>query len=337
MDGFAVRILAWHQRNGRHDLPWQVQDPYIRWVAEVMLQQTTVTVAIPYFLRFRSRFPSVTALAQASLDEVLALWAGLGYYARARNLHAAAGLIISRHGGMFPQTLPELTALPGIGLSTAGAILSFAFEIPAPILDANVRRVLRRYHGIKARDAAAIRVLWRYAEAYTPRQAPGRYAQAIMDLGALVCKKTPNCGLCPVAQGCAYEGEDMVLVRPPKPERAVIMAIVRNGSGEILLIRRPSEGVWGGLWSLPECQALTDLSAHLADLGIEGQAEAPYPVARHVFTHFALSITPVLVTLLRGMPRLCENSDMMWYNGRDAGPGMPAPVRRLLNRVMEVV
>lgn len=332
MDDFAARVLAWYDRSGRHDLPWQVPDPYVRWVAEVMLQQTTVAAAIPYFLRFRSRFPSVEALAQASLDEVLALWAGLGYYARARNLHAAAGLLMSRHSGVFPRSLGELTALPGIGLSTAGAILSFAFEIAAPILDANVRRVLGRYHGLRSEGGPSMRALWAYAALHTPEEAPGRYAQAIMDLGALVCKKTPTCTSCPVAQDCAYEGEDRALSRRPRPERSVVMAMIRNGSADTLLVRRPREGVWGGLWSLPECEAVSDLPMRLEALGIEGQVGVPYATVRHAFTHFVLSITPVPVSLVRERSRVCENDDAMWYNGRDAGPGLPAPVRRLLNR-----
>ncbi|MHB8253981.1 MAG: A/G-specific adenine glycosylase [Acidiferrobacter sp.] len=335
-DNFSAALLAWYPLHGRHHLPWQVGDPYLRWLAEIMLQQTTVATVIPYFERFRVRFPTVQALAAAPLDDVLALWAGLGYYARARNLHASARLVVSRHGGFFPQTLPELTALPGIGPSTAGAILAFAFGVSAPILDANVRRVLGRYHGLKGRDAATIKQLWAAAGAHTPSHHVAQYTQAIMDLGALVCGRTPNCDACPVAAGCAYDGEDTPTVKRLKPERAVVMAVVQSIADGVLLMRRPPHGVWGGLWSLPECPSLADLPQYLESLGVEGRPGAPCPPLRHVFTHFALSITPVPVVLGSLSCRVSENRDMMWYKGRGATPGMPAPVRRLLNHLLEI-
>lgn len=335
MDRFSKALLAWYKVHGRHDLPWQVSDPYLRWLAEIMLQQTTVTAVIPYFERFRARFATVTALADASLDEVLALWAGLGYYARARNLHAAARLIMTRHGGSFPKTLPELTALPGIGPSTAGAILAFAYGVPAPILDANVRRVLGRYHNVTGRDTVATKRLWGYASAHTPSARVGAYTQAIMDLGALVCTKTPKCERCPVQASCGFEGQDSVLVKAPRPERSIVMPIIYNPAKGVLLLRRPPVGIWGGLWSLPECPTLHDVQGSLAALGIQGELESPRPSVRHVFTHFALIITPVPV--LHG-PLSChvlENRDMMWYKGEGMGPGVPAPVKRLIKHFTE--
>lgn len=334
---FTSRVLAWYKRHGRHDLPWQLPDPYLRWLAEIMLQQTTVTAARPYFERFRARFPSLEALARAPLDEVLALWSGLGYYARARNLHASARLVMERHEGRFPQTLPELLALPGIGVSTAGAILAFAFGIPAPILDANVRRVLSRYHGITGRDAKATRRLWDYARAYTPTHDVADYTQAIMDLGALVCRRIPQCAICPLASDCRFTGEETSAARRVRPERSVVMALVYRTNGELLLVRRPAHGVWGGLWSLPECPALSDLPPYLAALGLEGTPGAAQPSLRHVFSHFALSITPVPVFLATSGTCVSENRDMMWHSRGAAQPGMPAPVRRLVNQFLETI
>lgn len=334
---FTGRVLAWYKRYGRHDLPWQLPDPYLRWLAEIMLQQTTVTAARPYFERFRARFPSLEALARAPLDDVLALWSGLGYYARARNLHASARLVMERHQGRFPQTLPELLALPGIGVSTAGAILAFAFGVPAPILDANVRRVLSRYHGITDRDAEATRRLWDYARAYTPNHEVADYTQAIMDLGALVCRRTPQCSICPLISDCRFTGEEAPPARRVRPERSVVMALIYQTNGELLLIRRPAQGVWGGLWSLPECPALSDLHPYLASLGLEGTPGAAQAPLRHVFTHFALSITPVPVVLATAGTRVSENRDMMWHRRGAAEPGMPAPVRRLVNQFLETI
>lgn len=332
---FTGAVLAWYKRHGRHGLPWQVPDPYLRWIAEIMLQQTTVTAAQPYFERFRVRFPSLEDLACAPLDEVLALWSGLGYYARARNLHASARLLMERHQGRFPQTVAELTALPGIGLSTAGAILAFAFGIPAPILDANVRRVLSRYHGIQGRDAATTRRLWEYARAYTPSSDVADYTQAVMDVGALVCRRTPQCPSCPLVSGCLFNGADAAPVRRVRPERSVVMALIHNGGSDVLLVRRPPHGVWGGLWSLPECPTVSELPLYLASLGLKGVPGETQAPLRHVFTHFALSIIPVPVLLATDSFRVSENRDMMWYRQGEAKLGMPSPVRRLVHQFLE--
>ncbi|MHB1607816.1 MAG: A/G-specific adenine glycosylase [Acidiferrobacter thiooxydans] len=336
MDEFALKVLAWYRRHGRHDLPWQVPDPYVRWLAEVMLQQTTVTAVIPYFQRFLAAFPSVRALAQASQDEVLAQWAGLGYYARARHLHAAARAIIAHYGDGFPRTADAWAALPGVGPSTAAAIVAFAFGVPAPILDANVRRVLSRYHAVSGRDTRALRTLWTHARDHTPTHEVAAYTQAIMDLGALVCRKAPDCAACPVAAGCAYEGEDAPAVRRARPERAAFMAVIRDPARGVLLVRRPSHGIWGGLWSLPESVELDDLPAVVAALGVDGRMGTACAPVHHTFTHFRLTITPIPVEGVSQAFGVAERHDVMWYKGGGSGPGMPAPIRRLLNQFLEV-
>ncbi len=334
-DDFAERVLAWYRRHGRQGLPWQVRDPYVRWLSEVMLQQTTVTAARPYFERFLAAFPTVQALARASQDEVLAQWAGLGYYARARNLHAAAQLIVARHGGGFPRRVEDWVALPGIGPSTASAIVAFAFDVQAPILDANVRRVLSRYHGIKGADAGASRALWAHARAHTPARDVSAYTQAIMDLGALVCRKAPRCAACPIAAGCAFDGKDPPAARRARPERAVFWAVLHDPGRGVLLARRPASGIWGGLWSLPEAPVLNDLPAVLEALGLTGRLGPPSAPIHHAFTHFRLTITPVPVVAAAPGPGVAENRDVVWYKGEGPAPGVPAPVRRLLNRLLE--
>ncbi len=336
MDEFATKVLAWYRCHGRRGLPWQVRDPYVRWLAEVMLQQTTVTAVIPYFQRFMAAFPSVQALARASQDEVLAQWAGLGYYARARHLHAAARLIVERYAEGFPRTAEAWAALPGVGPSTAAAIVAFAFEVPAPILDANVRRVLSRYHAVTGRDGRAQRKLWAHARDHTPALDVAAYTQAIMDLGALVCRKAPDCAVCPVAQDCAFEGEDTPPVRRPRPERAVFMAVIQDPDRGVLLVRRPPHGIWGGLWSLPESAEHTSLPAVVAALGLAGRLGTACAPIHHDFTHFRLSITPVPIEQISQRHDVAKWRDAMWYKGGGPGPGMPAPIRRLLTHYLEV-
>lgn len=299
-----------------------------------MLQQTTVTTVIPYFHRFIADFPTVQALAQASLDDVLAAWSGLGYYARARNLHAAAQWIAGPGRGEFPRTASTWATLPGVGPSTAAAIVAFAFDVRAPILDANVRRVLSRYHGLTGRDAATLRRLWAYAEHHTPGTDVATYTQAIMDLGALVCRRTPDCHSCPLAGDCAHDGQTITQPKPARPERHAVFAIIEDAEGAALLVRRPPHGVWGGLWSLPECASLDELPATLRVLGVDGGAVAGLPPVRHLFTHFALSITPVRLRAVTIRTTVGETRDMMWYKrGVQHRPGMPAPVRRLLDQL----
>ncbi len=345
---FARRLVAWQRRHGRHDLPWQnPATPYRVWVSEIMLQQTRVATVIPYFERFVARFPDAAALARASLDEVLALWAGLGYYARARSLHRAARIVVERHGGELPADPEALAALPGIGRSTAGAILALAHGLPYPILDGNARRVLARFHAVEGwpGEPAVARRLWALAEAHTPRREARAYTQAIMDLGATVCTRAaPRCGECPVRAGCAAhasgEPTRWPAPRPRRalPERETRMLLVVDGAGRVLLTRRPPAGVWGGLWcppEVPEGEAPGRWARRALGLRVRGLRELE-PV-RHAFTHFRLRIRPLRAELAPGAAPggVMEAGAALWYKVRARPrPGMPAPVARLVERAL---
>ena len=345
MKSFADRLLVWHADHGRHDLPWQrSRDAYGIWVSEIMLQQTQVGTVIPYFERFTARFPDIAALAEAPVDEVLHHWTGLGYYARARNLHAAARIIRDRHRGEFPPDLEAVMALPGIGRSTAGAILAFAFGQHHAILDGNVKRVLARHRRIAGwpGQRAVEKTLWSLAEALTPRRRVRDYNQAIMDLGATVCRRSqPRCNACPLAADCrarehgdpqAYPGR---APRRSRPRRAVQMIMIRRGGREVLLERRPPSGIWGGLWGFPECEAGSDAARHVdVRHGLRIAPEAPWPVLSHGFTHFDLDITPVPARLLGNGARIMERDDAVWYKlDQPDARGLAAPVKSLLDKL----
>ena len=257
---FSDLVLSWFKSNGRKNLPWQVEaTSYKVWVSEIMLQQTQVVTVIPYFERFMKRFPDVHTLADATLDDVLHHWTGLGYYARARNLHKSAKIITSKYQGSLPLSFDEIITLPGIGRSTAGAILSLSHSKRFPILDGNVKRVLTRYHGIKGWPGKkkVENKLWEIAELHTPKKSIKQYTQAIMDLGATVCtRRNPDCDLCPLMLSCFAKEKNKQHNFPEKkpraaiPERDTIFAILENDCGEILLEQRPLNGIWGGLWSV---------------------------------------------------------------------------------------
>lgn len=257
---FSVRLVAWQKRHGRHDLPWQAtRDAYRIWLSEIMLQQTQVSTVVSYYLRFLDRFPTVETLAASPLEAVLEHWAGLGYYARARNLHRAARIVVEKHAGEFPRTQDALVELPGVGRSTAAAIAVFAFGASAAILDGNVKRVLCRCFGIEGfpGEAAIERRLWRLAESLLPAEDLAPYTQGLMDLGATVCVRgKPDCAACPLCKQCVafVAGRQMELpaARPRKqlPERTVTQLLLSDGH-EILLERRPAAGIWGGLLSFP--------------------------------------------------------------------------------------
>jgi A/G-specific adenine glycosylase len=336
---FAERLLSWFDQHGRHDLPWQhPRSGYFVWLSEIMLQQTQVATVVPYFLRFTHRFPDLAALASASLDEVLALWAGLGYYSRARNLHACARKVVLEHQGEFPSALDALIALPGIGRSTAGAIAAQAFGKRAAILDGNVKRVLARQIALDDWPGAlsAQALLWDAASARLPRTRLPDYSQALMDLGALLCtRKKPQCALCPVQQSCKALALQQVDVIPKaKPKRAVVhreiqWLIASNSAGEILLERRAEQGIWGGLYSLPEFNE-AEMLTRLQALSLTPLAPAQQQATiKHVFTHFTLHATPWLVQVSAASS--VREAHMRWQHpSACAELGLPAPIKALL-------
>jgi A/G-specific adenine glycosylase len=341
---FSNLVLNWFDRHGRNDLPWQRDPmPYRVWISEIMLQQTQVTTVIPYYQRFMGRFPNVVTLADASLDEVLHHWSGLGYYARARNLHCAAQQIRDEYGGVFPNTFEQVQALPGVGRSTAGAIQSLALGQPHAILDGNVKRVLARCFAIEGwpGKAAVQKRLWELAERHTPRRQVRAYNQAMMDLGSLICTRgKPLCDKCPLAKTCQAHAQGMEAAYPTsKPRkalsvRAVHMLILKNSEGAILLERRPPAGIWGGLWSFPECamEVVPELWCQEA-LGLQGEAVRTLVRRRHTFSHFHLDITPVEIHVQSG-DRIMDEAGRVWYNlNQPDARGLAAPVSRLITEL----
>jgi A/G-specific adenine glycosylase len=360
LTGFANAVIGWQRRHGRHDLPWQgTRDAYRIWVSEIMLQQTQVGSVIPYYLRFVERFPDVRALAAADLDEVLAQWSGLGYYSRARNLHACARLVSSSPGGEFPRSAEALDGLPGIGPSTAAAIAAFAFGERAAILDGNVKRVFCRYFAVEGYPGAPAveRALWEIARRELPETGIDAYTQGLMDLGATLCTRArPACARCPLREGCRALAEERVESLPaPRPRRAVpsrraLMLVALRGD-EVLLEKRPPTGIWGGLWSLPQAAlpddappstrpgpqeqaALRELGAALALPAMSAATELPGFV--HAFTHFRLQVRPVLFEL-PGARRLADPAGRVWLPLADVdAAALPQPVKALLRRVREL-
>jgi A/G-specific adenine glycosylase len=346
MSDFSDRVLDWFARHGRKDLPWQ-RDPtaYRVWVSEIMLQQTQVTTVIPYFERFMQSFPDVRALAAADVDDVLHHWSGLGYYARARNLHKAARIVCDDFSGRFPTGFDDVIALPGIGRSTAGAILALASGERHPILDGNVKRVLARYYAVDGwpGSTAVSNKLWAHAERNTPDDEVARYTQAMMDLGATLCTRTkPACERCPVATGCkafalgrqtAFPGRKP---RRAKPKRETHMLLARH-AGAVYLERRPPTGIWGGLYSFPEFSSVTEAKDWCRDrLGMKTVTARTWPVLRHSFTHFDLDIVPVAILVDAVAPRAAENADQLWYTPEDdLRVGLAAPVTALLELVFD--
>jgi A/G-specific adenine glycosylase len=341
----SEQVLSWFDQCGRKDLPWQHDpSPYRVWVSEVMLQQTQVAVVIPYFERYMARLPTVAALAAAPPDLVLHLWSGLGYYARARNLQRAAGIMVAEHGGQVPAELDRLQALPGIGRSTAGAVLSLALGQRHPILDGNIKRVLARCFAIPGWPGRAevLARLWDLAERCTPAERVGAYNQAMMDLGATVCvRSSPACERCPISEGCAALALGATGAFPaPKPRREVPvrqtrMLIVRSPAGDVLLERRPPVGVWGGLWSLPECGPGVDPTDWCRSrLGASPSRVEKLPTRRHCFSHFCLHIRPVVLDLASQPAVVADVEERLWSDPRRPGDlGLAAPVARLLAEI----
>jgi len=348
MSEFSDRVLAWFNRHGRHDLPWQVNPtPYRVWISEIMLQQTQVATVIPYFARFMERFPDVAELAAAPLDDVLSFWSGLGYYARARNLHRAAQQVVKQHAGALPKSAEELQALPGIGRSTAGAILALAHEMPVPILDGNVKRVLARHHGVEGwpGEKRVEARLWELSSAHVPAGQAAAYTQAIMDLGATLCTRIrPRCEDCPVTLTCRARmlglQEELPTRRPARslPVKSTVFAMVQNRAGQILLQRRPESGIWGGLWSFPECPPETDVVDWISDrFGSEVELVTRARSLRHTFTHFHLDIVPVHLLLRRDDLGVRDQVAVQWMSPESAtGMGLAAPVRKLIDEFFSI-
>lgn len=340
-DQFGAAVLDWYDHHGRKNLPWQQGiTPYRVWVSEIMLQQTQVSTVLGYFDRFMDALPTVEALADADEDEVLHLWTGLGYYSRARNLHKTAKIIVAKHNGDFPRDVEQLGELPGIGRSTAGAIASLSMGLRAPILDGNVKRVLARYvaqQGYPGEPKVA-RQLWEVAERFTPDQRVNHYTQAMMDLGATLCTRSkPTCLLCPLRSGCRAHLLGRETEFPvPKPRKAVpqkrtLMPLLAN-KGAILLYRRPSTGLWGGLWSLPELEDLSALDPLAERHALQLQERRELPGLIHTFSHFQLAIEPWLIKVKSAGDAVAE-PDWLWYNlATPPRLGLAAPVKTLLKR-----
>jgi A/G-specific adenine glycosylase len=344
MGDFAARVIAWQESHGRHDLPWQnTRDPYRIWLSEIMLQQTQVGTVVPYYQRFLARCPDVAALAALATEDVMALWSGLGYYARARNLHRCAHALAEQHGGQFPRTPEEIASLPGIGRSTAAAIAAFAYGARAAILDGNVKRVLCRAFGIDGYpgEKAVENRLWELAESLLPDSGIERYTQGLMDLGATVCTRSrPACLLCPLADTCVARREngvaDLPVRKPPKatPQRAATVLILRHDDA-VMLEQRPPAGIWGGLLALPETESN---GPSLADevqrrFGLDLGAVRELPTLHHAFTHFKLELRPLLCEVTP-RARSAHEGVGKWLALSELGSApLPAPVRRLLQAV----
>ena len=363
---FSARIVTWQRVHGRHDLPWQnTRDPYRIWLSEIMLQQTQVAAVSPYYIRFFGAFPDVATLARAPLDRVLEHWSGLGYYRRAHYLHATAVAVMEHHRGIFPRDAVTLETLPGIGRSTAAAIAVFAAGERAAILDGNVKRVLARHAGVDGWPGApkVEAALWKVAEQRLPQHDVESYTQGLMDLGATICTRSaPRCGVCPIAADCVAWRDDRVArlpaarARKPLPQRELRVLLLER-DGQFLFEKRPPLGIWGGLWSLPECAVAADIRAEVrARFGAEIELttmqggtlsksaahngprnELPgtaLPPIQHGFTHFALTMHPQRIPVSHG-PRGVASPATQWLAPADAlAAALPAPIRALMRALI---
>ena len=345
VENFAPRILAWFDEHGRKTLPWQEnKTPYRVWISEIMLQQTQVATVIPYYHKFMASFPTVEVLANAEQDDVLAHWSGLGYYARARNMHKAAKMLVDEFDSEFPQTVESVCELSGIGRSTAAAILSISRGVQAAILDGNVKRVLARFHAVPVwpGEKKTENAMWDLAESYMPNERCGDYTQAMMDLGATLCTRSkPQCLLCPLesdCQGRLAEDPTKFPVRKPKkaakPEKSIQLLILRNQQEQFLLEKRPQAGIWGGLWSLPELASNESIVLHIEQrFSIQVSSVTSLSSFRHTFSHYHLDISPSQVQI-SDMQWVMEGDKYQWFDHQDALiVGLPAPVRSILEKI----
>ena len=346
---FAERLLQWFAVHGRHTLPWQENPtPYRVWISEVMLQQTQVATVIPYYARFMARFPDVHSLASAPIDDVLHLWTGLGYYARARNLQACAQTLIAQHDGEFPQNLEDVMQLPGIGRSTAGAILALSRGRRHAILDGNVKRVLARVFGVSGDPSsnAVLAKLWKQSDACTPAEHVAAYTQAIMDLGATVCSRArPACTVCPMAADCvaALEGRQSELpgkkqkrARPSREATLLIAKASSDGATAVLVERRPASGIWGGLWSPPQFESERAALEWCASEFCDTSDSHVLPPIDHAFTHFDLRLKPLVISC-RQTTKVCDGNERLWYR-LESPPrvGLPQPISALFERLRDI-
>ena len=348
---FSKNLLNWFQQHGRKNLPWQEnKTPYRVWLSEIMLQQTQVNTVIPYYLRFLKSFPDIVSLAQASQDEVLHLWTGLGYYARARNLHKTAKIICNEYAGKFPDSTEVLQSLPGIGRSTAGAILSFANAQHHAILDGNVKRILARHYLIEGWTASSQtqKILWILIEKITPKQHCDDFNQALMDLGSSLCSRSkPQCPICPLNTTCKAYNKDLTKLYPNpkpkkvKPEKSTYLLMIMPEINKVLLEKRPEQGIWGGLWAFPQCKTLDDIQYWLDSNEFKRKNKMEfYPEFCHKFTHFHLNITAVKIQIK--IPEVFKiheglNNDFIWYQPSKALKlGMPTPITKLMSQIITI-
>ena len=339
---FARRIIDWQARHGRHDLPWQGGDAYRVWLSEIMLQQTQVTTVIPYYLRFIEAFPEISALATANEDEVLAHWSGLGYYARGRNLHRAARLIMENHGGKFPRTFDDIMQLPGVGRSTAAAICALAWHEPHAILDGNVKRVLARWCGIEGwpGEKQVETRLWQQSKALLPQHDIATYTQGLMDLGASICSRSkPECNACPLQSDCSALQTGKVGTLPtPRPRKAIpqkrACLLMLTQGNEILLEKRPPAGIWGGLWCSPQFDDEESALNWCVRNNIPVAQKALLPEFGHTFTHFKLQIAPLRIELSNKPSQAAMEPHMAWMDVDGARrSAIPSPLRGLLESI----
>ena len=338
---FSRPLLKWWHAHGRKDLPWQ-QDPsvYKTWISEIMLQQTQVITVIPYFKKFIKTFPSVTSLAEASEDQVMSHWSGLGFYSRARNLHKSAKIIVDQYKGIIPKRLEELIALPGIGRSTAGAILSLSSIAPSPILDGNVKRVLTRFFNISGdlKLSKTNNKLWSLAIECLPEKDYSVYTQAIMDLGATICtSKKPQCEICPVKKNCKAFEKNLVSLLPTKtikkkkPKQTVFFLILKDQDNNIFLEKRENKGIWGGLWSFPELGSNKNIEQWCNNISQDIKKIEYGKIINHGFSHFDLEITPVVIDIKNTMT--LEDHHVRFTKKQISKLGVPKPVKSLINQL----
>ena len=345
MNEFSDNVLSWFAHNGRKDLPWQKNPtPYRVWVSEIMLQQTQVATVVPYFQRFMDSFPDIQTLAVANIDQVLHHWTGLGYYARARNLHKAANIIVAEDNGELPAEVEQLCELPGIGRSTAGAIVAIAHNKQASILDGNVKRVLTRAFGVEGwpEQTPVKTQLWQLADTLTPELQVADYTQAMMDLGATLCTRSnPRCNDCPLENSCiAYQSNSIDLYPGKKakkslPVKQVAMFMLQNKHNEVLLQKRPPTGIWGSLWSFPETEKFS-VQPELLDTSLEVESSSMWPEVRHTFSHYHLDITPVHEIITTRKNTVMDSDRWLWYPlNKPLEVGLAAPVKKLLNQLAQ--